>query len=104
MKKLIYVLNQYSKKEGSHFYHILHLLEEIAKNDVDIKLIIEKAIDIPHFDIPNIEVIAQKKKGIMRVFELFNILKKLNKQGYKKTFVRIINFYMNFCLFCLIFI
>lgn len=25
----------------------------------------------------------------MRVFELFNILKKLNKQGYKKTFVRI---------------
>ena len=89
MKKLIYVLNQYSKKEGSHFYHILNLLEEIAKNDVDIKLIIEKAIDIPHFDIPNIEVIAQKKKGIMRVFELFNILKKLNKQGYKKTFVRI---------------
>ncbi len=39
MKKLIYVLNQYSNKEGSHFYHILHLLEEMAKNNVDIKLI-----------------------------------------------------------------
>jgi hypothetical protein len=89
MKKLIYVLNQYSKKEGSHFYHILNLLEEIAKNDVDIKLIIEKAIDIPHFDIPNIEVIAQKESGLKRLIELFNILKKLNKQGYKKSFVRI---------------
>ena len=89
MKKLIYILNQYSNKEGSHFFHILHLLEEIAKNGVDIKLVIEKATDIPNFNIPNIEVIAQKKSGLMRAFELFNILKKLNKQGYKKTFVRI---------------
>ncbi len=89
MRKLIYILNQYSNKEGSHFYHILNLLEEIAKNDVDIKLIIEKAIDIPHFDIPNIEVIAQKESGLKRLIELFNILKKLNKQGYKKSFVRI---------------
>lgn len=89
MKKLIYILNQYSNKEGSHFYHILHLLEEIAKNNVDIKLIIEKATDIPNFNIPNIEVIAQKEKGIKRPIELFKILKELNKQGYKKTFIRI---------------
>lgn len=89
MKKLIYILNQYSNKEGSHFYHILHLLEEMAKNGVDIKLVIEKATDVPNFNIPNIEVIAQKKSGLMRAFELFNILKKLNKQGYKKTFIRI---------------
>lgn len=89
MKKLIYILNQYSNKEGSHFYHILHLLEEMAKNGVNIKLIIEKATDIPNFNIPNIEVITQKKSGFKRPFELFNILRKLNKQGYKKTFVRI---------------
>lgn len=89
MKKLIYILNQYSNKEGSHFYHILSLLEEIAKNGVDIKLIIEKATDIPHFNIPNIEVIAQKQSGIKRPIELFGILKKLNKQGYKKSFIRI---------------
>lgn len=89
MKKLIYILNQYSNKEGSHFYHILHLLEEMAKNNVDIKLIIEKATDIPNFNIPNIEVIAQKEKGIKRPIELFKILKKLNTQGYKKIFIRI---------------
>ncbi len=89
MKKLIYILNQYSNKEGSHFYHILSLLEEMAKNGVDIKLIIEKATDIPHFNIPNIEVIAQKQSGIKRPIELFGILKKLNKQGYKKSFIRI---------------
>jgi glycosyltransferase involved in cell wall biosynthesis len=89
MKKLIYILNQYSNKEGSHFYHVLHLLEEMAKNGVDIKLIIEKATDIPNFNIPNIEVIAQKQNGFKRPIELFNILKKLNKQGYKETFVRI---------------
>jgi len=88
-KKLIYILNQYSNKEGSHLYHILHLLEEMAKNGVDIKLVIEKATDVPNFNIPNIEVIAQKKSGLMRPFELFSIIKKFNKQGYKKTFVRI---------------
>lgn len=89
MKKLIYILNQYSNKEGSHFYHILHLLEEIAKNGVDIKLVIEKATDIPTFNIPNIEVIVQKKSGLKRSIELFKILRKLNRQGYKKTFIRI---------------
>ena len=89
MKKLIYILNQYSNKEGSHFFHVLKLLEEIAKNGVEITLVIEKAKDIPAFDIPNIKVITQKEKGIKRSIELFNILKDLNKQGYKKTFVRI---------------
>ena len=89
MKKLIYILNQYSNKEGSHFYHILHLLEEMAKNEVDIKLIIEKATDIPNFDIPNIEVMAQKQNGFRRPIELFLILKRLNQRGYKKTFIRI---------------
>ena len=88
-KKLIYILNQYSSAEASHFYHILFLLEEISKNDVEIVLIIEKAKSIPVFKIPNVKVIAQEKKGILRFFELFYILKKLNKSGFKKTFVRI---------------
>ena len=89
MKKLIYILNQYSSKEGSHFFHVLHLLEEMARNGVKITLVIEKATDIPEFDIPNIKVIAQKQSGFKRMLELFGILKELNTQGYKKTFVRI---------------
>lgn len=89
MKKLIYILNQYSNKEGSHFYHILHLLEVMAKYSIHIKLVIEKATDVPNFNIPNIEVIAQKKSGLERPFELFKILRKLNQKGYTKTFIRI---------------
>jgi len=88
-KKLIYILNQYSNKEGSHFFHILNLLEEMAKNEIEIVLVIEKAKDIPEFNLDNIKVIAQKENGIKRFFELFSILKRLNKQGYKKTFIRI---------------
>lgn len=88
-KKLIYILNQYSSQEGSHFFHVLHLLKEIAIHGVEIVLVIEKATDIPVFNIANIKVIAQKQKRIRRSVELFMILKRLNKQGYKKTFIRI---------------
>jgi len=89
MKKLVYILNQYSNKEGSHFFHVLNLLEELAFNDVIITLVVEKATDKPRIYIPNVKVIIQKKSGIGRFIELFSILKKLNKAGYKKIFIRI---------------
>ena len=87
--KLVYILNQYSSKEGSHFYHVLNLLEEIANNGVDIVLIIEKASGIPSFSNPAIRVIVQKRSGLARFSELYRIIKKLNSKGYKKVFVRI---------------
>jgi glycosyltransferase involved in cell wall biosynthesis len=89
MNKLIYILNHYSKNESSHFFHIINLLEEIANNNVYIALVIEKADSLPVFKNSHIEVFIQKKKGLKRVFELFGILKKLNKRGYKQIFVRI---------------
>ncbi|HIP47360.1 MAG TPA: glycosyltransferase family 1 protein [Lutibacter sp.] len=90
MKKLIYILNHYSADQGSHFYHILHLLEEIAYNGVEIVLLIEKAEGEPVFKNSNIKVIVQKEtKPLKRIMELFNILKKLNKQGFKKIYIRI---------------
>jgi len=88
-KKLVYILNQYSDKEGSHFFHVINLLEEIASNNVNITLVIEKASGKPKFNSKNIKVVVQTKKGLLRFFELFKIVKKLNKQGYKKAFVRI---------------
>lgn len=88
-KKLIYILNQYSDKEGSHFFHVINLLEEIASNNVIITLVIEKASGKPKFNSKNIKVVVQTKKGLLRFFELFRIIKKLNKQGYKKAFIRI---------------
>ena len=88
-KKLIYILNQYSDKEGSHFFHVINLLDEIASNNVNITLVIEKATAKPKFNSKNIKVVLQTKRGFLRFFELFRIVKKLNKQGYKKVFIRI---------------
>ena len=88
-KKLIYILNQYSDKESSHFFHIINLLEQIASHDVKIVLIIEKSDGIPKFNCKNIEVICQKRAGFFRFFELLLIVFKLYLKGYRKVFVRI---------------
>lgn len=88
-KKLVYILNQYSEKEGSHFFHILNLLEEIASNGIEIILIIEKSKHKPKFISKNIQVVLQKRTGIFRFFELFKIMLSLYNQGYRKVFIRI---------------
>lgn len=87
-KKLIYVLNSYSSKSAQHFYHVINLLSEISKKDVDIVLIIEKADEMPNIE-ADIKVEIQKKHGIKRALELFCLLRKYINQGYSKTFVRI---------------
>ena len=87
--RLVYILNQYSEKEGSHFFHVLNLLEKIASNGVKIILIIEKSKSKPKFTSKNIQVVLQKRKGIFRIFELIKLLLKLNRKGYKKVFIRI---------------
>jgi len=90
MKKLVYILNHYSADQGSHFYHILHLLEEIASYRVEIVLVIEKSEGEPVFENENIKVIIQKQtKPLKRIIELFSILKSLSKQGFQKIFIRI---------------
>lgn len=87
---MIYVLNNYSSKSTEHFYHVLNLLESIAEKGVEISLVIEKADDVPVTSSANIKVICQtKKNSILRFIELFHILKKLIKEGYNKTFIRI---------------
>ena len=87
--RLVYILNKYSEKEGSHFFHVLNLLEKIASNGVKIILIIEKSKSKPKFTSKNIQVVLQKRKGIFRIFELIKLLLKLNRKGYKKVFIRI---------------
>lgn len=87
-KKLLYVLNSYSSKSTQHFYHVINLLNHMAKNGVDIVLVIEKADEYPMIE-TDIKVVVQKEKGIKRAFELYGILKKYIDLGYSKTFVRI---------------
>ena len=60
--KLVYILNQYSENEASHFHHIINLLDELVKNGVEIKLIIEEAWALPKFE-NKVEIIVQKKKS-----------------------------------------
>ncbi|HEY8783450.1 MAG TPA: glycosyltransferase family 4 protein [Mucilaginibacter sp.] len=89
-KKLIYILNHYSKNSEQHFFHITNLLFEIASRDVKIILIIEKCDDEPVIDHPNIKVIPQRKRGkLTRPLELFGILKTLVGEGFTKVFIRI---------------
>lgn len=90
-KKLIYILNNYSSNSSEHFYHVLNLLEEISTQGVNILLIIEKSDSIPEINSSLIEVVCLKKKGFSRLFEINCIIKRANKQGYEKLFVRISN-------------
>ena len=88
-KKLIYILNSYSKNSAQHFYQVVHLLETMADQGVDITLVIEKATDIPEVG-NKIKIICQKDNGkIARVRELSKILRSLFDEGYRKVFVRI---------------
>lgn len=90
-KKLIYILNHYSENSSQHFFHVLNLLEEIAQNGVDIKLIIEKAEGIPIVNNSDIEVFCLKKTGVYRLIELYRLISRFQKEGYNKLFVRITN-------------
>ena len=87
-KKMLYILNSYSSKSAQHFYHVINLLSEISKNNVDVVLSIEKADEEPDID-AGIEVVVQKEKGIKRAVELFKLVRKYVSRGYDKIFVRI---------------
>lgn len=89
-KKLIYVLNEYSKNSVQHFYHIENLLKKMADNGVKIALVIEKTDCIVNIHHPNIRVYCQKQRGkLRRCIELSRVLKKMINNGYKKIFIRI---------------
>ncbi|MCE2790097.1 MAG: glycosyltransferase family 4 protein [Saprospiraceae bacterium] len=92
-RKFIYILNHYSDTSASHFYHILHLVEEIARQDTDIALIIEKCDGLPSpaADVSSrIRILGQKASSSWsRPFELSRLLFALNAEGYHTVFIRI---------------
>lgn len=89
-RKLIYILNHYSKNSESHFFHVLNLLEVIASHDVRIALVIEKCDDLPQILNKNITLYPQKSLSkVFRPLELLRLLFALNKKGYKHVFIRI---------------
>jgi glycosyltransferase involved in cell wall biosynthesis len=91
-RKLIYILNSYSKNSPSHFNHVINLLEELSKLNIEIYLIIEKVADLPNLN-ENIQIYGQKHRNVlMRFFELLFVLFLLRLKGYNKVFVRISRF------------
>ena len=88
--KLVYILNHYSQNSHSHFYHVLHLLEVMASNGVEVALVIEKCEDIPDVKHPSIRVIPQVAQGKAgRPLELFRILRGLHREGFGHVYIRI---------------
>ncbi|MEJ3626010.1 glycosyltransferase family 4 protein [Vibrio vulnificus] len=85
---LVYILNSYSENESSHFYHILNLLNCIAKKNVDITLVIEKCDGEPILD-DRVKLIKINKKGLMRYVLLFKILRGIAKEKKSAIYVRI---------------
>jgi glycosyltransferase involved in cell wall biosynthesis len=91
-KKLIYILNHYSPDSTQHFYHVINLLEEISLQGVEVNLIIEKAEVAPIIANSNIKIFLLHNKGLKRLPELYRLISKFQRQGFKKVFVRISNF------------
>lgn len=92
-RKLVYILNHYSKNSPSHFNHIFGLLDEITKLQIKVILIIEKADDVPNITNSNIEIIVQRKKNVwFRFIELVYLIFLARRKGYKHVFIRISRF------------
>ena len=87
--KLVYILNHYSAKSQQHFGHVIGLVEEMALQNVDIALIIEKAEGVPIINHPNIHLYILNKSKWGRTLGLVRLLYKLSRQGYNRVFIRI---------------
>lgn len=83
-------MNHYSPGDASHFWHVLHLLEELAGRGVSILLLIEKADGVPSFTNPAIRVQALRTRlPGLRHLELLVHLRRAVRAGYTRIFVRI---------------
>lgn len=89
MKKLIYIINQYSQNDASHFYHIGNLIEGIAERDVEVAAIVLKGRVAPEFQSKNIQTYVISATGLMAYLELFGLIRKLTALGFNRIFVRI---------------
>ena len=88
--RLIYVLNNYSKKSDEHYFHVINFLDKLADTGVEIALIIEKSDELPVFRNPNIKIYPLSKGSkYLRGFKFLKALNKLYSEGYRKIFIRI---------------
>jgi hypothetical protein len=87
--RLTYVLNHYSEDGASHFAHVLGLIQELAKQGVSVRLIIEKG-DRPRQLDDRVEVVVLKPSSrAARLVNLYREVKRSQRLGYDTVFVRI---------------
>jgi glycosyltransferase involved in cell wall biosynthesis len=91
MKKFVYVLNSYSDNDAGHYKHIINLLNEISKRNIDVALFIENLRDVPTQLDPNIQVFGLRnyRNIVFRTIDTLFLIIRLYRRGYKLFFVRI---------------
>ncbi len=91
MKKFVYVLNSYSDNDAGHYKHIINLLNELSKRNIDVVLFVENLKDVPTQLDPNIQVLSLRnyRNIVFRTIDTLFLIVKLYRKGYKLFFVRI---------------
>jgi glycosyltransferase involved in cell wall biosynthesis len=88
--KLVYVLNQFSRNESSHFVHVIGLVEALAAIGVDVLLVIEKAFNTPEIAAAGVRVVGlMERSAFRRFFKLALTIRAAARDGYGAVFVRI---------------
>lgn len=89
-RHLVYVLNQFSSNESSHFVHVANLLEQIARRGVAVTLIIEKSDAGPTLKGDSVKVIRlPPSSAILRQWRLTRAVRREVAGGTASVFVRI---------------
>jgi glycosyltransferase involved in cell wall biosynthesis len=89
-RRLVYVLNQFSRDESSHFVHVTGLIEALAARGVEVLLIVEKAFDVPDIPVAGVKVVGfMERRAIRRFFRLAATIRAAARAGYTAVFVRI---------------
>ena len=91
MKKFVYVLNSYSDNDAGHYKHIINLLNELSKRNVDVVLFVENLRDVPTQLDSNIQVfsLSNYRNIVVRTIDTLFLIVGLYRKGYKLFFVRI---------------
>lgn len=90
MSRLVYVLNTYSATDSSHFAHVRGLLNELAAQGLDLRLIVEKG-EVPdglHSRVDG-ESLPARHSPLMRMLDLVRAVRRAQAEGYRTVFVRI---------------
>lgn len=90
MPGLLYVLNHYSAASAGHFGHVIPLLNELSRQGVRIRLLIEKGDGRPDALEEGIDcVVLSPSSAVTRMLGVARSCRRASREGYQRVFVRI---------------